>query len=701
MPARSIVIAGMLLLSTIGAAASETVPVTFRLIVEEGPGVADGTLLVLTSGERGEKAVAIDKGDATLLVEPGPWNWRVDDPRISSSPHPVLISRDTRFLELQVQRLAPVTLRLSDPAAAAARVVLAGGDRSESVCRLGDGVLTCMVPIGSRPLQLRVSGWKPLELGRRTIPAEGANLGTIELPGRSSLSGSVEGSVVRLRLLRETATRRSVARDVPEVVPDSAGDFRFEQLPAGTYWIDAESESGSRSQWGPFELDGEPLVLREPLILAPAGRLELQVIPPVDPLGAPWQVSLVPMDDEVHALADEIELPAPDEIGRVESGPLSPGKYIIRLVFEENGATFGRRVIEVQPEQTVIEQMLLEPVRLRGEVKIDDRPASGGMLELRPLEAEVNLSAAGTFETYLPHEGLYTFDLVTEGRPVVRRHRIDSDGSEARVEIDATAVEVRGRVIGPDGEDAAAVVTAAWGEEISTVHTEEDGRFAFAVPRSIGRVELRAITPHGSDSRAGVPAASPAIALRVGRSPILERHLGLTPLQEMIVTVPAEFQRAWIFYGRRDYWRTAYLTSDEATLRFPADLERLTICVLSHRDAGLQCTDHRASEGRVSLAIERKWGELVLEAHGALVPSEIPPYRLYWNDTQIPARLLESWPERLGVENPLAGRVIIPRIATGDVRVCGLLLTEDGVEEMKCVDGTIGGERTVLEIPFE
>lgn len=688
--------------STIEAA--EPVVVTFRVLVEHGDSIEDGSMLELSGPGGVVERVPLSAGAATVSLNPGPWNWKIDDPRIVSSPNPLLIDASDRVIELRVQRLAPVTLTLAENGAAESRVSLATADRTVIPCTGDANGFTCMAPIGEQTLELRVQGWKAVPLGTHAVPRSGYALGELHLPSRGSIAGVIEsGEEVELRLLRDRDVRNDSERSIATTRADDQGRFAFDELPPGEYWIDGETASEASARWGPFEVGDDAVVLEEPFVLEPAGRIDLQIVPPLDPLGEAWRVSLVPMSDDVRLRAEEIELEAPDDLGRVESGPIAPGRYIVRIVFDDSGGTFGRRVVSVAPETIAIEQLLLEPVHVRARVMIDEEPAPAGMAEILPLEAEVNIEDDGTFETFLPQEGMYTFDLVTAGRNVIRRMRVDrGSGGDARIEIDATTVELSGQVFAADGEPADANVIARWSGYEEVARTLDEGRFRFDVPRNAGRVELRAFSVGARDGGPALASASPRLAFRIGDSPILGRTLEMVPLQRLEVTVPDEMQPVAIYFGSDDLWQHDYAGRYEAVLELPADIETLTLCALPFERGGLQCTSHRASARGVTLHPAHAFGELVLEAGGALVPSEIPPYTLYWNDTAIPSEVIASWASLSGIENPIAGRVILPRVATGDVRVCAMEITDDGEEEADCVSGVIRpGDQTTLAVPSD
>ena len=694
----SLLLIGVLSVAPAPAAGDDPVDVTFRVFVEEGAPPADGTSLILRGRNDEEIRVSLQRGEATVRLSPGAWGWEIDDPLVASSGIPVLVVPGSPVVDLLAQRLGAVTLTLVGSSGDTSRVYLDSGGRHARGCESSGRSIECAAPVGQRILALRIEGWGPIPLGRHTITSSGLHLGEVRLPARGSLAGSIEGGEdVTVGLMRDTAVRRGSTERIDVARTDGEKRFRFDGIEPGTYWVDADSADGGAARWGPFVVADRAVEIEDRLELHPPARLSLQIVPAVDPLGEPWEVSLVAVSDHLRARLDVLNLDPPDEIGRVESGPLPPGRYILRIAFGESGATFGRRVLDLEPDAEAIELMILEPVKLIAEVRIDDNRSPGGMVEILPLEAEVNIDPSGSFVTYLPEEGTYTFDLVTGGRNVVRRVEVARDSSgEGRLVLDATTIELSGRVLHADGEPAAAQVVARWAGREQTAGTDPEGFYSFDVPRGIGRVELRALSDQPGRGSTRVPLSSTRIALEAGSTPLLERDLELLPMHSIEASVPPDAGAYGMYFGGDDYWRNSW---GENHLRFPADLDSLVICILP-RAAGLQCSTHRPTSGRASVRFVSGYGELVIETGGALVPSEIPPFHLYWNDTRIPGEVIETWLSAFDVAAPSGGRIVLPHVAAGNVRLCRVEISGEGVAaEGECVSGTVGEGRETLEIP--
>jgi hypothetical protein len=318
----------------------------------------------------------------------------------------------------------------------------------------------------------------------------------------------------------------------------------------------------------------------------------------------------------------------------------------------------------------------------------------------------------GEFEGALPHEGRYAVEVEAEGARVRRRFdgvavRADESG-RARLELELPDVEVKGRVVGEDGEpvSGALVIARQAAENIpATVASDGDGRF---VLRGIaeGRTLLSArATQAGrslhSDSqtvevRSGTPAPPAVLVLRpddelVGR---VVSHAGQGVSLATVMLFP---ERPALTASPVDTATTD--ATGTFRMKLGSGLASGNLVVLAAGYALRAVPWAGGLRDPVELRVDPFGGTVRVEL-GSLVEAirQRQLVVIVYQDGALLALdfLSRSWAALNGVRPGVGAEAVIPRMAPGQYRacVCGWveLLTrgEAAIERDRCVSGRLG-----------
>ncbi|MEM7583395.1 MAG: hypothetical protein AAF560_08455 [Acidobacteriota bacterium] len=367
-----------------------------------------------------------------------------------------------------------------------------------------DTAFDCSVRAGELDLRIEAEGFAPRYFwGVSILEGQTLDLGQIEFEKGASLTGWVEtatagpaesGAVVELQrhfaaqLMPQAEQLRIAAKQLEASVTER-GFFQLTGIEPGGYLLSA-SKPGHASEQLFIEIEAElENRLEEPVFLDLLAGIEVFLTPPVDSYGAPWLISLLEQAEQSSVLNPVAENEPVSLQGFWEQHDLSSGKYQL-AISDTRGSKWLNRPIEIYAGNPAV-FLEIPLVEILGRVTMGDEPLQA-VLSFGTTQGEREIrfeaDAEGVFSGYLPNEGLWPVELVSESpsqaqalEPVEVRMRPGKRVVDLEILLPDTLLE--GEVL-YDGEPApgAFVVMMRQGEEKTRretmLETDERGEFS-------------------------------------------------------------------------------------------------------------------------------------------------------------------------------------------------------------------------------
>lgn len=451
-------------------------------------------------------AVAVDAPAADQ------WNVAVQAERCWAPEVRVSSARAEQPVALALWRSAAVAGRLrfpdrtKSPRALPVRIESASDLPATHVqCSVDGDRFRCTVPAAVLDLRIAPEGWAPQYVW--SVDARGdatADIGEVKFERGGAITGFVRfagdaaalpGVAVELvpalpgsTSHREEGKRRTAAR-TEKVRPTARGFFQFRHLEPGPYSVVARADGWSPARMPEVRVeDGRETHLDKPLVIEPLARVEVFVLPPLDPGGQPWRVSLrrmIPLDGGSIPVAEGTA----SLNGHWVAEGVDAAAHMVKVA-DHRGNDFVRSVVEVSPRMAPV-QLTITGIGIEGTVRLGDDPLETS-LEFRHREkgrlVKFRSDAEGRFSGTLPEEGRWYVDVATGSKNMVRRtvEVRRGDGRPARIDLELPATSIDVAVVSESGKPVRAQVRALGGDGrvITTASTDEEGR-----------VQLRGLDP--------------------------------------------------------------------------------------------------------------------------------------------------------------------------------------------------------------
>jgi hypothetical protein len=399
---------------------------------------------------------------------------------------------------IQARVAAPADARM--PEELAVRFTAAPpAERPHTVsCALRQGSLDCPVPAGALDLRLQAPGLVPIYRWGVVVKAgRVAQLGDLALRRGASVSGTVEmaqpgealprGSQVALIRqslgLPEREIERGRLRSLRlEARVNERGFFQFEGVPPGSYVLTATAEGYAPARRAPILVrEGLESELIDALRLARPLRFALEITPPLDPNGEPWQVELVARRAPEELVGDG-QRGAATRDGRWSRAGLAPGAYHLTVLGDQR-SRWAVQEVDLAPGQP--------PLRIEIPlVEIEGRATLGG----EPLRATLwfggrtgrrlrfDSDEKGRFQGILPKEGSWPVQLTADAQQLrvslepVEVKRLPGQ-ARARVEVKVPDTRLGGSVVDDSGKAVADAEVTVFDVEVATVRSDDKGEF--------------------------------------------------------------------------------------------------------------------------------------------------------------------------------------------------------------------------------
>lgn len=362
-------------------------------------------------------------------------------------------------------------------------------------CTMQSEVWQCSVP-AQRPLHLKltIDDFAPIYLWDLIVRDTTDTSDQTLAPG-GSVVGRVSGPMdqpienARVVLVAATSAQQPAAdRQLTSLRArsDAKGYFQFVGVPPGSYRLTSAAAGLADAIRERIEIRaGQDLRLDDDLVHRPMAELEVIVTPPVSATQQPWTLRLRRAGEGLSEVVRVAEEPVrPD--GVWTRANLQPASYTL-TVHDAAGSEVARRTVELQggPERVLIEVVAIE---VHGKVVPADL-ARGVSIDFRRSGRSVRTTTDedGAFSAAFPLPGLWQASLTlgaNEGEVRLEEVEIRSPHDEELL-LELPAGRLEGRVFGPNGLPAAAVVRIDRGDRLVAERRTDEG----------GRFELTALTP--------------------------------------------------------------------------------------------------------------------------------------------------------------------------------------------------------------
>lgn len=567
-------------------------------------------------------------------------------------------------------------------------------------------------------LRLRAAGFASRFFWQADLDTAGPyDLGQLDLRPGASVIGRVEVpaglDVGEVTLVLAPATGSPYGDDGDDGVgrlarsseqqPDDGGFFSFEGLAAGAYGLLANHPRLTAHEVSPIQVvGGAQTEIAEPLLLVPAARLTLVVVPPFDPYGEEWRLRWV-----------REQMPGrwqPAGEGTAGAGtldtPAEPGRYLFR-VLDSRGTELASRQIDASGD--ALHTIEVEAILVEGTVTLGDEPLAAEVRFRGEAKVRFDTDADGRFGGYLPPAEAWQVT-VESTSPSLERHwnrfvvEADDDGT-AVVDLRIPDTRVAGLVTDEAG-------TPRVGASVEVTDPVLAGRPTTAVSDAEGRFELLGLDAGTYRAQAvdrdadGQSWSSNAERVSVEPDRTSELRLVLRREVELSgrVVDPAgnALGGVWIEIlpydaaGVADLANAEPLTADGAgrfAVSLPATTGQVQITLMA---PGFAWTQRFVEPGAV--------GDLVVGGEGGTLVVDLAE-PVAWDDPAAPRPALvdaaggkfhlgtlAQWAELNGVEADLGGeRLTVPMLAPGRYAVCWLE-PADWVLRQATGNGCVGGE---------
>jgi hypothetical protein len=325
-------------------------------------------------------------------------------------------------------------------------------------------------------------------------PNEKRPLEPRELHAGASVSGWLENADGKpLREARVALTpsahaageqKRAAVRELTART-NARGFFQLSGVAAGEYRLVARGGELSPAVLPVVNVrEGENLVWPRTIVLLPFATLELQLTPPMNPDGKPWQIvvsEVLPIDPT---------LPAPvrhraDADGLWAARELRADSYRI-TVEDDSGDVVERLTVDLSKSGSTFIPLTVKRNTVRGVLRFGDAPLKAEIRFGHQTGRSVRVSTdeLGQFDVSFPAAGTWRPIVFPKGprgpqltaQPVT----IEENGKTTDVEIVLAGGRVRGTVLNAHGTgERAAVHIARGGGLVAQQITSDDGEFDF------------------------------------------------------------------------------------------------------------------------------------------------------------------------------------------------------------------------------
>ena len=646
-------------------------------------------------------------GETEVELEEGlAWQAQTDDPRLWSAPQWFTPQPGVDSVTL---RLYPATTVLGTLAAPPGATVPTEVDlRLESSpsspapkapltatrCPVEAGRFRCKVPSGRLDLRLRVSKHVPVYLWDvETRAGEQKDLGEIPLKSGSSLVGWVrtddlkDAADAQIRLQPQTLgvpsepSRAEGLRAMTlETKTNARGFFQLETPPGMRMITVAKEGFAEISQSGIDVRPDMEALIQEPLVLVRPLTFRLTLDPPLSPAGKPWNIVLE-RRAEGEGLKNLSFRGTANQDGVWEQKGLSPGRYHVSAkdegeprLLEEAELAVGRTDFHYS----------LGGVRVRGRIYLGREPLAaeiwfGG--KTAPVRSRFDSDEHGAFEGWLPKEGVWVVELISEREGLQLRLppvevRKPAGKSYAQVDLHVPDTRLAGQVVDERGQPVphATVMIKPPGRSLqSYVQSNEEGKFELrglqAEPHLVhadeGERESDWFQVEVEEERES-PTLRLVLQARMKIDGLVSSARG--PVPGARITANADMGET----GAASGMETVSGPSGEFTLKLPAGTRLIHLTVLAPGYAARMLKSQIAADIVLEIPLEAAGGNLVIDFGGQTNEAikTLGGGLLAHNGTFVPLGALFRWSHLQRAPQTDPHHLVLPNVEAGEYLVC-------------------------------
>jgi hypothetical protein len=383
---------------------------------------------------------------------------------------------------------------------------------------------TCVVPVGAVDLRIDLPGLAPVTLWHREISAAATARAEVALVRGAEVHAWIDGPP-GVGSLRPAGAWQGLSEDRIEFVSrfenySSDGHLRFDDVRPGAYDLIVESPGYAVARTSLRVEAGSDRLRVGDLSLVRLGPVPIQLEPPLDSAGRPWEVTVAPLET-----ADRSRRPRKvtlDRYGWGEIEEIRAGAHHV-LIRDSGGSQWDVSTRRLEPYSTLL--LEIPSVEVEGSIHAGDEPIRATLIfgtTQGTNRIRFESDEDGAFGGFLPREGRWDVELgdSTTGCDrcggqvgVVAIPPLDVDvgpSGKAFVEIAVPDTEVHGRVVESSGggapplapvSDAQILVVRTDGSperrgRKAQVWTNEDGEFSLRGLEP-GSIRLGALSPSG------------------------------------------------------------------------------------------------------------------------------------------------------------------------------------------------------------
>ena len=431
------------------------------------------------------------------LAGEGTWWLGAEGPGLYSKPQKVHLPGGSRRLSLEVRPLVRLRGRVAgrpdrDVEGKSALVLwrapgsLDPWESHETVVTAGH--VEAKVPAGTWDLAVRVTGCASDRREVVHVPAGAAkDLGVVSAVPGASLVGRIGVSGADApRLRAATRVTLSPAGEVPrragkgeenslskEARLSATGEFQFTGLTAGRYSLRVRTPGFAREDRSVDLVPDVELELREPIALARPARLQVDLSPPLDPAGSPWEVEL--RETGEAGLLPESVRTARSSNGVAVFSDVRLGSAYAACVRAKSGDAWRVEAVRIDAPLTKL-RLRLDAVAVVGRVTLGEEPLAaeivfGGRNAAPSVRSKSGED--GEFRAELPRAGEWKVEVLSRkprvSRIVSARVPEMEQGAPSRVDLALPLARLRVRVL--DEEGVAVASCLVWLESMETHET--------------------------------------------------------------------------------------------------------------------------------------------------------------------------------------------------------------------------------------
>lgn len=582
-----------------------------------------------------------------------------------------------------------------------------------------EGRWTCAAPAGRLDLRLRVVGYvsdyrwgalleagKNLDLGKFPLRPGASVVGWVRTADQSPLQPGAHALLTPITVgSRLEGQAFGVDRRAERIAIDGRGFLHFEGVAPGSYTLRVEHPGFAPAEYSPVTvLEGRETNLPEPLVLDHPVRFEVALVPPVDPYGRPWRLSL--------GTEDSVTDPKPEIVGTdgLWAGTgLTPGSYWLSV---ESGQ--GRYEYTWWMEKLTIEagmpiyEIRLPVVEVAGTVRLGHEPIEaivrfGGRFGARRLDFDTD--EEGTFAGYLPEEGEWPVSVYSEetGWRNLPPTRVELPPGErlAEVEIRIPDLTLHGEVVDAEGQPVADASVWAHPTEfeqgldrdIERTTTGEKGRFRLrGLEAGSWMVSAELLDSETTSNTVAVELSEshPPGPIRL----TLERWVAV---EGRLVSAVGPVAGARIASAPRVPGEYLMVSQPEALsdadgrfrFRYPQRAVGVDLTILPPGFAAQALFLSSPLAESITVRVAQDGGTLILDL-GSFWPDlpagVLPPSLLLHGDARLSLLSARTWARLQRAEAPADGKLVVSMMAPGSYTLC--VSIETG-EPNQCARGTL------------